>query len=48
MPDSYPSLFIGYAVIWAIMIVYLASLGRRVSRLESKLRHGDHSDHRES
>ena len=37
VPDTFSSLFWGYSAIWAIMVVYLVSLVRRVSRLEKRL-----------
>lgn len=33
-PDTFSGLFLGYAVIWAILCLYLLLLGRRVRRLE--------------
>lgn len=36
IPDTYPSLFYGYAVIWLIFGVYILSLGLRLSKLEKK------------
>ncbi len=34
VPDTFSSLFFGYAAFWIILGVYVLSLGRRVSRLE--------------
>ncbi len=34
--DTFPSLFWGYSVIWALIVVYLISLGRRLSKLEGE------------
>lgn len=34
MPDTYPSLFWGYTVIWTIFACYIYSLIRRVAKLE--------------
>ena len=34
VPDTFPSLFWGYLAIWAILSVYLISLGLRVKKLE--------------
>jgi hypothetical protein len=36
IPDTYPSLFYGYAVMWGIFGLYLLSLGIRLSALEKK------------
>ncbi|NDC37212.1 MAG: CcmD family protein [Proteobacteria bacterium] len=37
VPNTFQSLFIGYSAIWAIMVVYLFALVRRVSKLEKRL-----------
>jgi CcmD family protein len=37
VPDTFNSLFWGYSAIWAIIVVYLVSILRRVSRLEQRL-----------
>lgn len=34
MPDTYPQLFAGYAVIWILIVGYLFWLGRKISTLE--------------
>lgn len=36
-PDTFAYLFAAYTAIWAIIVVYLALLGKRISQLESKL-----------
>jgi CcmD family protein len=36
-PDTYPSLFWSYTVVWGVLVVYIAVLGARVARLEKKL-----------
>lgn len=33
-PDTYQALFWGYNVIWALLVIYIASLGRRLKKLE--------------
>ena len=38
MANTYSSLFLGYAVIWGIIAVYVAYLGVRVSRLEKSIK----------
>ena len=37
VPDTFSSLFFGYAAIWGIMVIYLFALLRRVSKLERRL-----------
>lgn len=37
MPDSFPYLFYGYAVIWLIFGIFLSSLVCRMRRVEKKL-----------
>lgn len=37
VPDTFNSLFIGYAAIWTLIVIYIASLLRRVRALEKKL-----------
>lgn len=39
VPDTFPSLFVGYTVIWVILVVYILSLGRRLSKLERRQEH---------
>ena len=36
IPDTFPSLFWGYAAIWAVLVLYIYRLGRKVSRLEEE------------
>lgn len=37
VPNTFPSLFLGYSVIWGIVVVYLFSLVRRLGKLEKRL-----------
>jgi CcmD family protein len=37
VPDSFPHLFWGYAVIWFVFGVYFASLGMRLRKLEKRV-----------
>jgi CcmD family protein len=41
VPNTFPSLFAGYAVIWAVLVVYIVYLGRRLSRLETDVKQPD-------
>ena len=34
MADSFPALFWGYTALWAVLAIYIWTLGSRVSRLE--------------
>jgi CcmD family protein len=34
--DTFPYLFAGYSVIWALLVLYIGLLGRRVRRLEQR------------
>lgn len=36
-PDTFPSLFWSYTVVWGVLVVYIVTLGVRVARLEKKL-----------
>lgn len=36
-PDTFPSLFAGYAVIWSLIVGYLLVVNRRLSRIEKTL-----------
>ena len=36
MPDTFQSLFIGYAVIWTMLILYILRLGIKINQLEKK------------
>ena len=37
VPDTFPWMFLGYAVLWGVMVVYLLSLGIRLRTLEREL-----------
>lgn len=34
VPNTFPSLFWGYTILWAVLCVYIFSLGRRLRKLE--------------
>jgi len=34
VPDTFPWMFLGYAVLWGLMVMYLLSLGARLRRVE--------------
>jgi CcmD family protein len=36
VPNTIPELFWGYTALWAILAVYILSLGARLARLEKK------------
>ncbi len=36
-PDTFPSLFWSYTVVWGVLSVYIISLGARLSRVERRL-----------
>jgi len=36
-PDTFPSLFWSYTVVWGILAAYIVTLGVRLSRLEKRL-----------
>ena len=36
-PDTFPSLFWAYTVVWVALSVYIITLGVRLSRLEKRL-----------
>lgn len=38
VPNTFPALFWGYTAIIAIVVLYVVSLGLRVSRVEKKLK----------
>jgi CcmD family protein len=38
MIDTYPALFWGYAVMWLLIVLYTLSLGRRMAKVEERLR----------
>ncbi len=37
-PDTFWHLFWGYTIIWILIVLYLATLARRVKKIEKKLR----------
>ncbi len=37
VPDSFPHLFWGYAIIWFIFGAYFASIGIRLNKLEKRI-----------
>jgi CcmD family protein len=36
-PDTFPSLFWSYTVVWVVLSAYIASIGMRVSKVERAL-----------
>lgn len=38
VPNTFPSLFWGYAVIWVLLGGYIFSLGRRLAKIERERR----------
>lgn len=36
-PDTFPSLFWSYTVVWGVLSAYIISLGVRISRVERRL-----------
>ena len=34
VPNTFPSLFAAYTAIWCLLVMYVISLGKRVSKLE--------------
>lgn len=40
VPNTFQSLFVGYSAIWAILVLYLFTLVRRISKLEKRLAQG--------
>ena len=38
VPNTFPSLFIGYTVFWALLALYLLSLGVRLARVEKRIK----------
>jgi CcmD family protein len=36
-PDTFPSLFWSYTVVWVVLSVYIATIGMRVSKIERAL-----------
>lgn len=44
-PDTFPSLFWSYTVVWVVLSAYIATIGTRVSNIERKLsKSGERSD----
>jgi CcmD family protein len=43
-PDTYDSLFWSYTAVWVILVLYIATLGARVRRLEGVCRDTKCSD----
>lgn len=44
-PDTFPSLFWSYTAVWAVLAVYIVTLGVRLSRLEKQLSQDKESGH---
>lgn len=38
VPDTFPSLFWGYTVMWLCILFYLFTLVRRMGKIENKLK----------
>ena len=36
VPNTFPSLFWGYTAIWTLVVVYIVSLGFRLSKIEKQ------------
>ncbi len=36
-PDTFPSLFWSYTVVWVLLGLYIVSLGRRLRKIEHKI-----------
>jgi len=36
VPDTFPSLFAGYAVLWVILLAYVGRLGWKIAKLEKR------------
>lgn len=43
VPNTFPSLFTGYSVLWGLLSLYIVSLGIRVARLERGRKEDDRS-----
>ena len=43
VPDTFSGLFLGYTVLWLLILLYLLNLGRRLSRAEKRLNSGKNS-----
>ena len=37
VPDTFPSMFWGYVIVWGLLAGYIVSLGMRLRRVEKKL-----------
>ena len=44
VPDTFWGLFLGYTVIWGLIVVYLVTLGRRITRIEKQLEEGSEGE----
>ena len=44
-PDTFPSLFWSYTAVWAILAVYIVTLGVRLSRLEKRFSRNEDASH---
>jgi CcmD family protein len=44
-PDTFPSLFWSYTAVWAILAVYIVTLGVRLSRLEKRFSRKEDASH---
>jgi CcmD family protein len=40
-PDTFPYLFAAYTAIWVMVVIYLVSVGKKVTALERKLSVGE-------
>jgi CcmD family protein len=46
--DTFPGMFWGYLFIWALMCLYIFTLGRRLGSLEHKLKRHELGEQKES
>lgn len=37
VPNTFPALFQAYTVVWALLVVYIVSIGVRLGRIERQL-----------
>jgi CcmD family protein len=37
VPDTFPWMFLGYAALWGVMVIYLLSLAARLRALEREI-----------
>lgn len=44
VPNTFPSLFWGYTVLWAILAVYILFIGMKLRSLERRMRGGGSED----